>query len=224
MLKFQHYSISKKLTWMNILVSGTALLLACSAFFAYDLYTFRVGIVSNLSTQAQILGSNTVSALVFNDPHAAGNTLSALKASPHIMYAAIYTPDRQPFAGYWRNGSGKDMPLPVVPAGQTQAHWFASGQIVLVQAIIFQGKLTGFVYILSDLQAINDRLKNYSLIAAAVLLISLVVVLLISRISQHVISGTGDAIGADCPHCVPGEELFDPGCDKPKSRRSIDLD
>ena len=60
--------------------------------------------------------------------------------------------------------------------------------MVLVQAIIFEGKLPGFVYILSDLQAMNDRLKSYALIAAAVLLISLVVALLISRISQRVIS------------------------------------
>ena len=188
MLKFQHYSISKKLTGINMLVSGAALLLACIAFFAYDLYTFRAGIVGNLSTEAQILGSNTVSALVFNDPHAAGKTLSALKASPHIIYGAIYTPDGQVFAGYWRDNNGKPLPIPALPIGQTQAHWFANGRIVLVQAITFEGKLPGFVYILSDLQAINDRLKSYALIAAAVLAISLVVALLISRITQRIIS------------------------------------
>jgi signal transduction histidine kinase/DNA-binding response OmpR family regulator len=188
MLKMQHYSISKKLTWINMLVSGVALLLACAAFFAYDLYTFRVGIVRNLSTQAQIIGSNTVSALVFNDPHAAENTLSALKASPHIVYAAIYTTDGQPFAGYWLDGNGKTLPLPALPAGQTQANWVSGGQISLVDSIIFQGKPTGFVYIQSDLRAINDRLKSYAFITASVLMISLVVALLISRVSQRIIS------------------------------------
>jgi signal transduction histidine kinase/DNA-binding response OmpR family regulator len=188
MLKVQHYSISKKLTWMNMLVSGAALLLACAAFFAYDLYTFRVGIVHNLSTEAKIIGSNTVSALVFNDPHAAENTLSALKASPHIVYAAIYTSDRQPLAGYWHEVNGNPLPLPPIPAGQTQAHWFNGGQIALVDSIVFQGKPTGFVYIRSDLQEINDRLRSYAFITAAVLLISLVVALLISRTSQRVIS------------------------------------
>jgi signal transduction histidine kinase/CheY-like chemotaxis protein len=188
MLKFQHYSISKKLTGMNMLVSGSALLLACIAFFAYDLYTFRVGILGNLSTEAQILGSNTVSALVFNDPHAAETTLSALNASPHIIHGAIYTPDGQLFAGYWRDGAGKPLPMPAIPTGQSQAYRFANGRIALVQTIMFQGKLTGFVYISSDLRAINDRLKTYALIAAAVLALSLIVALLISRISQRVIS------------------------------------
>ena len=188
MLKVQHYSISKKLTWMNMLVSGVALLLACAAFFAYDLYTFRVGIVHNLSTEAQIIGSNTVSALVFSDPHTAENTLSALKASPRVMYAGIYTSNGQMFAGYWRKGSGRALPLPTLPAGQTQAHWFADHQIALVQSIIFQGRPTGFVYIQSDLQAMSDRLKSYTLIAAVVLLLSLIVALLVSKISQRVIS------------------------------------
>ena len=51
MHKFQHYSISKKLTWMNMLVSGAALLLACAAFVAYDLYTYQIGIARNLRYQ-----------------------------------------------------------------------------------------------------------------------------------------------------------------------------
>jgi len=188
MLRIRHYSISKKLTWMNMLVSGTALLLACSAFFAYDLYTFRAGVVHNLSTEAQIIGSNTISALVFNDPRSAETTLSALKGSPSIVYAAIYTPDGQPFAGYWQDRNGKSMPLPSVPTGQTQAHWFSDGQIALLDSVIFEGKPIGFVYIRSDLRALNDRWKTYALITAVVLLLSLVVALLISKISQRVIS------------------------------------
>lgn len=188
MLNTQHYSISKKLTWMNMLVSGVALLLACTAFVAYDLYTFRIGIASNLSTQAQIVGSNTVSALVFNDTNAAENTLSALRASPHVLYASIYTPDGRAFAGYWRDGNGNALPLPALPSGQRQAHWLVDGKMALVQSIIFQGKLTGYVYLRSDLRAIDDRLRSYAEIAAAVLLISMIVALLISKISQRVIS------------------------------------
>jgi signal transduction histidine kinase/DNA-binding response OmpR family regulator len=188
MLKIQHYSISEKLTWMNMMVSGVALLLACTAFFAYDLYTFRVGILHNLSTEAKIIGSNTVSALVFNDPHAAETTLSALRASPHIVYAAIYNSDGQLLAGYWHNGDGKPLSLPAIPAGQTQTHWFDGGQIALADSIVFQGKQTGFVYIRSDLREIDYRLKSYAFITAGVLLISLVVALLISRRSQRVVS------------------------------------
>ena len=78
MPKVQQYSISRKLTLMNMLVSAVALLLASGGFCAYDLYSFRRALVRNVSIQAQIIGDNTVSALLFNDPHSAENTLSPL--------------------------------------------------------------------------------------------------------------------------------------------------
>ena len=124
MPKVQHYSISKKLTLVNMLVSAVALLLASGGFCAYDLYSFRTALVRNVSTQAQIIGDNTVSALVFNDPHSAEKTLSALRANPNLMYAQIYTSDSEPFAGYWRDGAGVTGALPIIPEGQIQRHWF----------------------------------------------------------------------------------------------------
>ena len=48
MLKVRQYSITSKLTKMNMLVSGAALLLACAAFVGYDLISFRNAMVHNL--------------------------------------------------------------------------------------------------------------------------------------------------------------------------------
>lgn len=189
MLRVRDYSISKKLTWMNMLASGAALLLACAAFFAYDLYTFRLTTVSNLTIEAQIIGSNTVSAIAFNDPHSAESTLSALQASPHILSAEIYMPDGRPFAGYRRDGSEQTLLPPLIPAGETQVHRFQDGQIALARLIAFQGKPVGVIYIRSDLQAMNDRLKSFAFIVAAVLAVSLAVALLTSSVVGRAIAG-----------------------------------
>ena len=108
-------SISTKLTWMNLLVSATALLLACAAFFAYDQITFRQNLIHSVSVQAQIVGSNSVSALLFNDPQSASNTLAALKNSPNIDSAGILTLDRRPFATYTRPGGDQIQSIPVLP-------------------------------------------------------------------------------------------------------------
>ncbi len=162
---------------MNMLVSAVALLLASGGFCAYDLYSFRTALVRNVSIQAQIIGDNTVSALLFNDPHSAEKTLSALRANPNLMYAQIYTRDGQPFAGYWRDGAGKTGALPIISQGQIQNHWFTDGSLGLARSIVFQGKPTGTVYIRSDLGAMNDRLKSYALIVVVVLLVSLLVAL-----------------------------------------------
>src|SRR5580700_5795139 len=113
MPRSRNASISWKLTWMNMLVSGAALLLAGAIFFAYDFFSFRQAIVQNLSTQAQIIGSNSVSALTFDDPQAAQSTLTALRASPNIVSGVIYSAGGQPFASYWRDQAGA---LPTQPA------------------------------------------------------------------------------------------------------------
>ena len=104
-------SITKRLTRMNVLVSGAALLMACAAFVTYDWITSREAMVHNLSIQAQIAGSNSVSALLFNDPQSAENTLSALKAAPNIVSARIYTAEGLAFASYSPDGSREALPL-----------------------------------------------------------------------------------------------------------------
>src|SRR5579862_2832668 len=131
---FTDYSISKKLTWMNMLVSGAALLTACVALIGYDLVTFRAVAVSNLSTQAQIVASNSISALLFDDPQAAQNTLSPLKTAPNIKSAGIYKTDSRPFASYWRDQTRQVPTLPSIAPGQTEAYRFEGNQVVLVRS------------------------------------------------------------------------------------------
>ena len=182
------YSITAKLTRMNMLVSGAALLIACVAFVAYDRVTFQQTMVHNLSIQAQMAGSNSVSPLMFNDPQAAENTLSALKAAPDVVSAGIYTPDGRPFATYWRDGKAQALTLPQIPPNQTEIHWFQDGQLVVVRTIVFEGKRTGTVYIRSDLREMSGRLKQYAGIAAIVLLASLIAALLVASIFQRAVA------------------------------------
>ena len=166
-------SISKKITWMNMLVSGTALLLAGAAFFAYDQVTFRQGLVHALRAQAQIIGSNSVSALLFSDPQSAANTLSALKSSPTIEAAGIFTADGKPFATFLRENGTQAMSVPLLSGLEKESYWFRSNHLLLVEPIIFQGQRMGFVSIQSDLREKNRRLRRYAAIAFGVLLLSM---------------------------------------------------
>jgi len=171
-----------------MLVSGAALLLACAAFIGYDTVTFRETMVRNLSTQAQIIGSNSASALLFNDSQSAENTLSALKAAPDILSAVIYTPDGRPLASYSRDPNDQIPAPPSITSGQMEIHSLKSSEIVLVRSIVFQGKPTGTVYIRSDLEELNRRLNRYAGIAGIVLLASLMAALLVSSIFRRAVA------------------------------------
>jgi PAS domain S-box-containing protein len=188
MNKFRN-SLSRKLTAMNMLVSGGALVLASAAFLASDLITFRQNIVTNTSIQAQIIGSNDVSPLIFNDAKSAEATLSALRASQHITYAGVYNENGGFLAGYWRDQAAQQPPtLPPSGIHNLQFSFFGKGEFELVQPVIFQGKPVGFVYIQSDLGAINDRLRSYGVILLTILAASLFAALTLSRIFQRSIS------------------------------------
>jgi signal transduction histidine kinase len=180
MIRPRARSISTKLTIMNMFVSGVALLLACAGFFAYDQFTFRQGLVRTLSAQAQIIGSNSVSALVFDDPQAAANTLAALKNSPNVASAGILTADRQTFAKYSRDANDVLLNIPILRDNQIEGTWFRRNHAILLRKIISDGKVIAYVYIRADLREIDERLWRYAAISAVVLLLSLLFALLAS--------------------------------------------
>jgi len=181
--------LSRRLSWMNLFVSGSALLLASVAFLAYDQFTFRQTLVRNLSAQAQIIGSNSISALTFNDPQAAESTLSALSSFPEILSAGIYAADGHVFARYSPNPGQGAIAAAIVPANSDELVETRTDEVFLVRPIMFQGKKIGAVYIRSSLAALNHRFWRYILIAAIVLLVSLIVALLISAVYRQAIVG-----------------------------------
>ena len=188
MLRVRDYSITSKLTWMNMLVSGAGLLLAGAAFLGYELVTVRHDMVQGLSVQAQTIGFNSASALLFDDPHSAEGTLAALKAAPHIISAEIYKPDGRPFAGYWRDGKGRPLPLLDVPSGQAELHRFKDKQLVVVRRIVFQDKPTGTVVIRSDLEELKHRLIQFGVLGLLVLAASLLTVVMLSSVLRRIIA------------------------------------
>lgn len=181
--------LARRLSLMNLFVSGAALLIASVAFLAYDQFTFRENLVRNLSAQAQIVGANSVSAITFNDPQAAQNTLSALGSFPEILGAGIVTPDGRIFARYSRNSADRIIAVPMIPADKDEAVDFGSGEVLLVRAVHFQGKNIGGVYIRSSQAALAHRFWRYILISFVVLLASLIAALLITSVYRRALAG-----------------------------------
>jgi len=73
-------TIGRKLTSISVLSSVTALLSASAAFLAYDVHTFRQSLTRRIATEAEIIGFNSASPILFKDAEAATAILNGLRA------------------------------------------------------------------------------------------------------------------------------------------------
>jgi PAS domain S-box-containing protein len=213
-------SIKRKLIWINTLASAAALLVASVAFVGYELSVMRQNMVRVLSVQAQIVGFNCASALLFSDPETARKTLSALEAEPNIISATIYLSTGEPFAVYTRIARGVVSSAPHLAAGENETARFTSSELALVHRIVFQGQAIGTVYIRSDLRPIEDSVQRYVRIVAAVLLISLLAAMALSALFQGAITRPLIQL-AETARMVSREKKFSVRAPAAKSRDEV---
>ena len=181
-------SISKRLTALNLAAGAIALVLASASFFAYDLNASKQALLNDLSIQAEIVGLNCVTPLIFSDPNSAEMTLAALRASPHITYSAVYTPSRQFFAGYWREPEARTRQLPLPAPADLSNHLFRDSEFGVVQPIIFSGRTVGYAYVRSDTGALAQQLHQYLIVLGVILLAWLLAAIWISKLSSRLIA------------------------------------
>lgn len=181
-------SIAGKLTRMNIIVSGTALLLAYIAFLGYDLFTLRQDLIGSLSTEAAVVGANSVTALIFDDQQAAESTLSGLRQSPPIKWAVVLRPDGTRFAEYTRDHSPDPVMTERLLPGERRGHWIHGRDILLGNRIDFDGKDLGSVYLLAETSALLHSALQFGLLSAVILLLCFAIALLVTSATRNLVT------------------------------------
>src|SRR4029077_6517739 len=96
----RNVSLQRKQTIIIMVISTTALLLACIGFVTYDTLTFRSEMAANLVSVAEMGGNNSAAAIDFNDPRTAQEVLSALRAQPSIVAAVLTDDEGKVFATF----------------------------------------------------------------------------------------------------------------------------
>lgn len=182
MRAFSRLSLRKKLMWLLLLTSSSALLLSVAGFAIHDWLSLRHAVYERLQAQAGIIGHNSIAALTFDDPDAAYDTLTSLRQEADILGAALYTRDGARFAAYQRPDAAA-LPATLPPPGSGTL----DEQIYVVSPIVFDEHLIGHVMIVSDLSAWQKRQRFHLLITLAVFVVALLFAwLLSSRLHQLV--------------------------------------
>jgi len=103
-IAFRHLSIRSKLTLMQLVTSGVAVLLLFALVLGYQVFLLRYEIVQKVASLSEVVGKNSAAALTFGDPKSAQETLSALGVERNVLAARILDPDRRTFALFGRTG------------------------------------------------------------------------------------------------------------------------
>jgi len=178
-------SISRKLKLVIMVTTSVALLLACAAFVAYDLISARRSMASDLSTLAKVIGTNSTAALAFSDSESAKDLLSGLSPKQNIAAARLSLDSGEVFAEYVRDRGF----VPPVPDQNAYGSQFYRGYLVACEPVVLDSEVIGRVCLVSDLNALRDRIVQYFGVVALVLSASLLVAFLISSRLQRMISG-----------------------------------
>lgn len=176
-------SIRGKLTGIIMLTSTIVVLLASLGFVISELVTLRERLTADLSTLAQVVGSNSTAALTFGDRQAASEVLSALRAQPSIIAAGIYTARGEPFANYAPTAS---ISLPRVL--MADGVYDRGDHVELFYAIRLDHDRVGTLCIVSDKRHRGAMLRQYAVIAAGIVLVSLLIAFVLSSKLQRSIS------------------------------------
>jgi methyl-accepting chemotaxis protein len=177
-------SISQKVIVITMLTTCIALLIASGSFVVYEIGSFQKATERELSTIAQLISETAAPALTFDDAKTAGESLAVLKAESRIVAGAVYNRKGELFAIYARQGAGAVIPPRPPPAGFISAARF----IAYTSALTLSGNPIGTLYVKSDMQDMQVRLKGYLGIVSVVLVFSLVVAFLMSSALQRVVS------------------------------------
>lgn len=186
MAGFRDLPIWQKLTGVNLMTMGFALLMASTGFVAYEIVAFRERLVRHMAAQAEIVGYNSAAAVVFKDQAAAAKTLAALRAETQVVAAGIYLPDGQVFATYVRDHASVVTELGVPTTGD--GHRFVKSHLIVHRNILVDGEEIGSVRLLSDLHELAASVKRYLIIALGVLIAAIAVAIpLLARLQRMIL-------------------------------------
>jgi PAS domain S-box-containing protein len=174
---YRHASIRRKLTFVVLCTSLLGLSLACMGLEIYERSNFRNSLTSELAVLADTLGANSAASLVFSDRKSAQEMLAALRAEPHVMGACLYDNGGNVFAEYRHSGAAERLQM---PPSQSDGAQFSPDSLTLFRSIFLDGRKTGSIVIISDLEGLRAKTRQYTKISALVILLSVFVTVLVS--------------------------------------------
>jgi PAS domain S-box-containing protein len=185
MARFRDFSIRRKLLFINVLTTSTALGLASTAYIAYERLRFQANIDRQLSTVADVIGSSARGSLAGHDKAGAEEVLRGLAAEPRILAACLFEASGTGIACYARErGDGRAYPTAPGPYGLRSE----SGDLVLTRPIPGRDLPSGSVWIRFDGRVPFETLRHELAMVSVAMSVCFIIAVLLSTKLQRAIT------------------------------------
>jgi two-component system sensor kinase FixL len=181
-MAWKNMPIREKLMAVILLTSAVVLFLTCVSFITYEFITLHKNMLSNYVTRSQIIAANSTASLAFQNPADATEVLASLKSDERLTQACIYDNKGKVFAKYPATQPTADFPAEVGTSGYREGH------LEIFSPVVQEGRPLGTVYLQANLSALTDRYRAFLWLSLGIILGSLLVALLLSRMLQKQIS------------------------------------
>jgi len=182
----KNLSIRNKLLLVTMAVSIFAILVASSAFIAYQWYAFREVTVARQADQAGLVAENVTAALIFDDSADAYEILHSLSVIKSITNAYLYDQENRFFAAWNRDESVAEQPA----CPQFSGYRFEDGYLICVKPVLMKHKQrVGTLVIRSNMVELESFLQNNILAVIGMMFLTFFLTLLLSSRLQKIISG-----------------------------------
>ena len=176
---FRDLPIRLKLRFLFIVTTVIALLLAGIGIVAADSFMFYRYLERDLGTFVTIIGDNSTGVLAFDDPAAANEILSALRARSHVEVGCLWRADGTSLAKWTRPGF-KGVCPPAQISGEDGQVRLNGGVLVASRRISLAGRSLGALVLQYDLGEIPERIVLYGVTVLVALLLACIATILLS--------------------------------------------
>jgi len=178
-------SVRGKLILISTLTSICGLLLAGTAFVAFDRYRDRQSLVHDISALARLIADRSTAALTFEDPRSAAENLGSLRIKPSVTAACLYAADGSVFAEY-RSPQGQPYRF---PRREEAGHRFEQGHLILFEPVVLDGRRIGAVHVRASLRQLDALWWEYLLSSVLIVSFASLVAFGLSTRLQRLVSG-----------------------------------
>jgi methyl-accepting chemotaxis protein len=180
---FKNLSLRYKVTGIAMAASSISLLLACALFIQNERLSFPKSLEEELSDLSDLIGEACQDNMARKDSAGAQKVMNTLKLNSDITTAVLYDANGELFAAYPEDSLAMSASM-VKQGGKVL---ISDGKMQVMREIWANGKVSGSVFLTSDMHQMHEKLMAYILLTATVWAISLLVSFLVTaRLQRYV--------------------------------------